>query len=348
MYYCQGNFDDPETYKRLKVLLDKSEKDHGTQGNALFYLSVQPVYFGQIPAQLKAQVHERGNQRPLAARHYREAVRARPRLLAGAQPRHRRGAGGKAGLPHRSFISEKRRRRTSSSSGWATACSSRSGTAPTSTTFRSRWPSRSAWKDRGAFYETAGAFRDVMQNHMFMLLALVAMEPPNSFSGEAVRNEKVKLLDSMRLLTPEGGRERHHPRPIRPRRGRRQAGARLSAGAERRSELDGRDLRRDEAVGRQLALGRRPLLSPFRQAAGQAQHRDCHPLQERAARYLRRQRERSGWPEPPHHPHPAGGGNQPAGAGEDSRPDHPHARREDGFWLQPNSARWPRAPGTRR
>jgi len=56
---------------------------------------------------------------------------------------------------------------------------------------------------RGSFYETAGAVRDVMQNHMFMLPALVAMEPPTSLSGEAVRNEKVKLLESMRLLKPE-------------------------------------------------------------------------------------------------------------------------------------------------
>jgi glucose-6-phosphate 1-dehydrogenase len=56
---------------------------------------------------------------------------------------------------------------------------------------------------RGAFYETAGAFRDVMQNHMFMLLALIAMEPPTSLEGEAVRNEKVKLLRSIHLSTPE-------------------------------------------------------------------------------------------------------------------------------------------------
>jgi len=56
---------------------------------------------------------------------------------------------------------------------------------------------------RGAFYETAGAFRDVMQNHMFMLLALIAMEPPTSLDGEAIRNEKVKLLRSIRLSTPE-------------------------------------------------------------------------------------------------------------------------------------------------
>src|SRR5580704_4842135 len=56
---------------------------------------------------------------------------------------------------------------------------------------------------RGAFYETAGAFRDVMQNHMFMLLALIAMEPPTSLEGEAIRNEKVKLLRSIHFSTPE-------------------------------------------------------------------------------------------------------------------------------------------------
>jgi glucose-6-phosphate 1-dehydrogenase len=56
---------------------------------------------------------------------------------------------------------------------------------------------------RGAFYETAGAFRDVMQNHMFMPLALIAMEPPTSLEGEAIRNEKVKLLRSIHISTPE-------------------------------------------------------------------------------------------------------------------------------------------------
>src|SRR6202043_3951898 len=56
---------------------------------------------------------------------------------------------------------------------------------------------------RGTFYESAGAFRDVMQNHMFMLLALIAMEPPTSLEGEAIRNEKVKLLQSIHFSTPE-------------------------------------------------------------------------------------------------------------------------------------------------
>ena len=47
---------------------------------------------------------------------------------------------------------------------------------------------------RGRFYEKAGALRDMVQNHMLQVLALVAMEPPASFDAEAVRDEKVKVL----------------------------------------------------------------------------------------------------------------------------------------------------------
>ena len=52
---------------------------------------------------------------------------------------------------------------------------------------------------RGGFYETAGALRDIVQNHVLQVLALALMEPPSSFDAEAVRNEKVKLLQSIRL-----------------------------------------------------------------------------------------------------------------------------------------------------
>jgi len=51
--------------------------------------------------------------------------------------------------------------------------------------------------DRGAFYDQTGAVRDMLQNHMLQLLALVAMEPPPSLDAEAVRNEKVELLRAL-------------------------------------------------------------------------------------------------------------------------------------------------------
>jgi glucose-6-phosphate 1-dehydrogenase len=51
---------------------------------------------------------------------------------------------------------------------------------------------------RGKFYDATGALRDMVPNHLFQLLAMVAMEPPNSFDAEAVRNEKAKVLTAVR------------------------------------------------------------------------------------------------------------------------------------------------------
>jgi glucose-6-phosphate 1-dehydrogenase len=56
---------------------------------------------------------------------------------------------------------------------------------------------------RAAFYEQAGAIRDVFQNHLLQLVALTAMEPPADFTADSVRNEKVKVLHSMRAPSPK-------------------------------------------------------------------------------------------------------------------------------------------------
>ena len=55
---------------------------------------------------------------------------------------------------------------------------------------------------RGGYYEEAGALRDMVQNHLLQVLSLVAMEPPVSLEAEAIRDEKVKLLKSIRPLLP--------------------------------------------------------------------------------------------------------------------------------------------------
>ena len=54
---------------------------------------------------------------------------------------------------------------------------------------------------RGDYYDGAGALRDMVQNHMLQLLALVAMEPPSDFNASAVRDEKVKVLRALRPIT---------------------------------------------------------------------------------------------------------------------------------------------------
>ena len=56
---------------------------------------------------------------------------------------------------------------------------------------------------RVSFYDGAGALRDMVQNHMLQLLALVAMEPPANYDATAIRDEKVKVLRALRLIGPD-------------------------------------------------------------------------------------------------------------------------------------------------
>ena len=68
---------------------------------------------------------------------------------------------------------------------------------------------------RGAYYDTAGAIRDMVQNHMMQLLCLVAMEPPVDLSADAVRNEKVKVLQALPDWTAGRRLSQRRPRPVR-------------------------------------------------------------------------------------------------------------------------------------
>jgi glucose-6-phosphate 1-dehydrogenase len=56
---------------------------------------------------------------------------------------------------------------------------------------------------RAGYYDSAGALRDLVQNHMLQLLTLVCMEPPSSFEADKVRDEKVKVLEAITPPTPE-------------------------------------------------------------------------------------------------------------------------------------------------
>ena len=58
-------------------------------------------------------------------------------------------------------------------------------------------------EQRGAFYEPTGALRDMVPNHLFQMLAMIAMEPPNSFDAEDVRSEKAKLVEAVEPVRPE-------------------------------------------------------------------------------------------------------------------------------------------------
>lgn len=58
-------------------------------------------------------------------------------------------------------------------------------------------------EDRGGYYETSGALKDMVQNHMLQMVALLAMEPPISLNSDDIRAEKVKVLKSLHVLQPD-------------------------------------------------------------------------------------------------------------------------------------------------
>jgi glucose-6-phosphate 1-dehydrogenase len=121
-------------------------------------------------------------------------------------------------------------------------------------------------EDRWSYYDEYGAIRDMVQNHLLQLLCLVAMEPPASLDPDSVRNEKVKVLRSLRPIVGRRRRAQDGARTISRRRLGRPLRAGLQRGSGRAAEQDG-NFRRALRQYRQLALGGRAVLSAHGQAA---------------------------------------------------------------------------------
>jgi glucose-6-phosphate 1-dehydrogenase len=103
---------------------------------------------------------------------------------------------------------------------------------------------------RAGYYEESGALRDMVQNHLLQALALTAMEPPLKFDAESIRDEKVKAIRSLRLITPEKA-------------GDETVRAQYGSGEARQHH---RNVRGCASLHRQLALGGHSILSAHRQA----------------------------------------------------------------------------------
>jgi hypothetical protein len=122
-------------------------------------------------------------------------------------------------------------------------------------------------EDRGAFYDPVGAIRDVVQNHLLQVLALVAMEPPSG-DQDAIPRRREDVFRAMPSVNPrEGG-----VRPVR----------RLSQRRGRERGIRHRDFRRAPARDRELALGRSSDPRSRRQGAPSDGDRDRHPAPARA------------------------------------------------------------------
>lgn len=203
IYYCEGNFDEKETYTKLDSMIKDLTVKHETQGNVLFYLSTPPEYFNTIIKNMGCSgiaVQNEGHP-------WKRVVIEKPfgfDLDSAKKLNH----------DIRQVLHESQIYRIDHYLGKETVQNLqvfRFGNG----LFEPLWNRRYidhvqittaesiGVEGRAALYEKAGAMRDVMQNHLLMLLALVAMDPPSSLKADAMRNEKVKVLESIKTFLPE-------------------------------------------------------------------------------------------------------------------------------------------------
>ncbi len=161
-------------------------------------------------------------------------------------------------------------------------------------------------EDRGGYYETAGALRDMVQSHLLQLVALTAMEPPVSFDANAVHDEKSKV---MRAISPVTGKEIDDQIV----RGQYDAGTAMVA--YRDEPRVAKDSHTETFVALkleidELALGGRAILFAHRQTFAQTRHRDSHSIQAGAASVVRAGSGHRRRTERDCHSHSAGRGHQ--------------------------------------
>ena len=201
MSYCRAICNDPATYERLGEHLAELDKTAGTGGNYLFYLAVADRFFGVVVDELGAAGLATGKRRAVAPRGDRKAVRPRPRLGQGAECRDPEA------------LQEHQIYRIDHFLGKETV-QNIMALRFANGLFEPMWNREHidhvqitaaetvGVERRGKFYEKTGALRDMVPNHLFQLLAMTAMEPPNSFDAEAVRAKKAEVIQAIRPLTP--------------------------------------------------------------------------------------------------------------------------------------------------
>jgi glucose-6-phosphate 1-dehydrogenase len=200
IYYTYGDFRDPACYQQLKGLIAEADKAHHTQGNHFFYLAVAPAFFSEIVRQLGAAglTQETGG-------HWRRVIVEKPfgRDLESARTLN---------IELKQVLTERQIYRIDHYLGKETV-QNIMVLRFANGIFEPVWNRRYidhvqitvtetlGVEMRGPYYEQAGALRDMVPNHLFQILTLVAMEPPSSLEASALHNEQVKVLEAIEPIT---------------------------------------------------------------------------------------------------------------------------------------------------
>src|SRR5450755_1733004 len=200
LYYVSGDIGDAGLYQRLGEKLGQIESERHTGGNVLFYLSTQPSQYAPISHGLGAAGLGKGSgwRRLVVEKPFGHDLASAGELTdrlhevfdetAVYRIDHYLGKETVQNIMAFRFgngIFEPLWNRTYIDNVQITAAES------------------IGVEGRGAYYQEAGALRDMIQNHLLQVMATVAMEPASSFTSDAVRDERAKLLRAIRIMRPD-------------------------------------------------------------------------------------------------------------------------------------------------
>ena len=197
--YVSGDFDDPAAYERLRIHLDEIDLARGTRGNRIFYISTPPESFETILRQLGRARLISPSERP-----FTRVIIEKPfgRDLASAEHLNRVCL---------EVLREDQIYRIDHYLGKETVQNILMFRFANSI-FEPLWNGKYVdhvqltvaesigIEGRGNYYDQAGTLRDMVQNHIFQFMTLMAMEPPVAFEASSVHDEKVKVLRALREL----------------------------------------------------------------------------------------------------------------------------------------------------
>ena len=202
IHYVAGNFDDAAAFARLAAKLEAVEREHATRGNVLFYMATAPEYFAPVANQLRGvKLSQESPER------WRRVIVEKPfgSDLASARALNTELA---------RVLRESQIYRIDHYLGKETV-QNLMVLRFSNGIFEPIWNRRYidhvqitvaetlGVEKRGNYYDKAGALRDMVPNHIFQLISLVAMEPPISFQADAVRDEQAKVLRAVQPMSSE-------------------------------------------------------------------------------------------------------------------------------------------------